>query len=169
LRRVLPPARRARGLWPAARPGRSDRASAAALEADGARRRRSGRRPGGGVHGRSRMTEALDGYYGRPIVKEPVWQAEIPFYLFTGGVAGASSVLHGVARLAGNERLAKSALYVGAAADAVSPLLLVSDLGRPERFLNLFRVFKVTSPLNVGSWVLGVSGGGSTPPPLLGL
>ena len=108
------------------------------------------------------MTNAHDGYYGRPIVKEPVWQPEIPFYLFTGGLAGASSVLHGVARLAGNERLAKSALYVGAAADAVSPALLVSDLGRPERFLNMFRVFKVTSPMSVGSWILGLSGGAST-------
>jgi formate-dependent nitrite reductase membrane component NrfD len=108
------------------------------------------------------VTDAHDGYYGRPIVKEPVWQPEIPFYLFTGGIAGASSVLHGVARLAGNERLAKSALYVGAAADAVSPALLISDLGRPERFLNMFRVFKVTSPMSVGSWILAVSGGAST-------
>jgi formate-dependent nitrite reductase membrane component NrfD len=115
------------------------------------------------------VTEALDSYYGRPIVKEPVWRPEIPFYLFTGGLAGASSVLHGVARLAGNERLAKSALYVGAAADAVSPLLLVSDLGRPERFLNMFRVFKVTSPMSVGSWILGVSGGASNTAALLEL
>ena len=102
-----------------------------------------------------------DSYYGRPIVKEPVWQAEIPFYFFTGGIAGASSVLHGLARVGGNERLAKSALYVGAAADAVSPLLLISDLGRPERFLNMLRVFKVSSPMSVGSWILFVSGGAS--------
>lgn len=103
----------------------------------------------------------VDSYYGRPIVKEPVWQPEIPVYFFTGGIAGASSVLHGVAKLTGNERLAKSALYVGAAADAVSPLLLISDLGRPERFLNMLRVFKVTSPMSVGSWILFVSSGAS--------
>ena len=102
-----------------------------------------------------------DSYYGRPIVKEPVWKPEIPFYLFTGGIAGASSVLHGIARLTGDERLAKTSLYVGAAADAVSPLLLVSDLGRPERFLNMLRMFKVTSPMSVGSWILFVSGGAS--------
>src|SRR5581483_3862814 len=74
---------------------------------------------------------------------------------------GASAVLHGVARLTGNERLARSALYVGAAADVVSPALLVSDLGRPERFLHMLRVFKVTSPMSVGSWILLVSGGAS--------
>ena len=101
-------------------------------------------------------------YYGRPVIKEPVWQPEIPFYLFTGGIAGGCGVLHGVARVAGQQRLAKTSLYVGAVADAVSPLLLVSDLGRPERFLNMLRVFKVTSPMSVGSWVLFVSGGAST-------
>ena len=104
----------------------------------------------------------MDSYYGRPVLKEPVWKPEIPFYFFTGGLAGASSVLHGVARLTGNERLAKTSLYVGAAADAVSPVLLVSDLGRPERFLNMLRVFKVTSPMSVGSWILFVSGGASS-------
>lgn len=104
---------------------------------------------------------SMDSYYGRPIVKEPVWKPEVPLYFFTGGLAGASSVLHGVARLTGNERLSKSALYIGAAADAVSPMLLISDLGRPERFLNMLRMFKVTSPMSVGSWILLVSGGAS--------
>ena len=101
-------------------------------------------------------------YYDRPIVKEPVWQPEIPFYFFTGGIAGGCSVLHGIARVTGQERLAKTALYVGAVFDLVSPALLVSDLGRPERFLNMLRVFKVTSPMSVGSWVLVVSGSASS-------
>jgi len=104
---------------------------------------------------------AMESYYGRPILKEPVWQPEIPCYFFTGGIAGGCSLLHGVARVAGYERLAKTALYVSAAADVVSPALLVSDLGRPERFLNMLRVFKVTSPMSVGSWILFVSSGAS--------
>jgi formate-dependent nitrite reductase membrane component NrfD len=126
--------------------------------------RRNGR-PAGTTDWRGSITErgtTMDSYYGRPIVKEPVWQPEIPVYFFTGGIAGASAVLHGVARVTGNERLAKSALYVGAAADAVSPLLLISDLGRPERFLHMLRMFKVTSPMSVGSWILVASSGAST-------
>ena len=99
-----------------------------------------------------------DSYYGRPIIKEPVWEPPIPFYLFTGGLGGASALLSLGARLAGNEPLARMSLYVGAAADAVSPALLIADLGRPERFLNMLRVFKVTSPMSVGSWVLAGSG-----------
>jgi formate-dependent nitrite reductase membrane component NrfD len=121
-------------------------------------------RPAGTTDWRRSITErgtAMDSYYGRPIVKEPTWTPEVPAYFFTGGIAGASSVLHGIARLTGNERLSKSALYIGAAADVVSPMLLISDLGRPERFLNMLRMFKVTSPMSVGSWILFVSGGAS--------
>ncbi|HEY7196380.1 MAG TPA: NrfD/PsrC family molybdoenzyme membrane anchor subunit [Gaiellaceae bacterium] len=97
-------------------------------------------------------------YYGRPILKEPVWQPEIPAYFLVGGLAGASSLLSLGARVAGNDRLARATLFVGLAGDAVSPVLLVSDLGRPERFLNMLRVFKVTSPMSVGTWILVGSG-----------
>jgi formate-dependent nitrite reductase membrane component NrfD len=115
--------------------------------------------------GRPSVTETGTGmrsYYGRPVIKEPTWTWEIPTYFFTGGLAGASAVLSSAARVTGNEKLARTALYVGAAADLVSPALLISDLGRPERFHHMLRVVKVTSPMNVGSWVLLVSGGAST-------
>ena len=114
------------------------------------------------------MTEVRS-YYGRPVIKEPTWTWEIPTYFFTGGVSGASSVLSLSAKLFGNEELSKRALYIGAAADAVSPLLLISDLGRPERFHHMLRVFKVTSPMNVGAWVLLVNGGASNTAALLEL
>lgn len=107
------------------------------------------------------MGTQMRSYYGRPVIKEPVWTWEIPAYFFTGGVSGASSVLSLSARLFGNERLARRALYIGAVADAVSPLLLISDLGRPERFHHMMRVVKITSPMNLGAWVLLVNGGAS--------
>ena len=114
------------------------------------------------------MTEVRS-YYGHPVIKGPTWTWEIPCYFFTGGLAGASAVLSSAAKLCGNEKLSKTALYVGAAADAVSPVLLISDLGRPERFHHMLRVFKVTSPMNIGSWVLLVSGGASNTQALLEL
>jgi hypothetical protein len=45
----------------------------------------------------------------------------------------------------------------GAGVTAGVPLL-VSDLGRPERFPYMLRMFKVTSPLSVGSWILAATG-----------
>ncbi|HEY6015332.1 MAG TPA: NrfD/PsrC family molybdoenzyme membrane anchor subunit [Gaiellaceae bacterium] len=122
-------------------------------------------RPPGTTSWKRSITEAgttMESYYGRPVIKEPVWQPEIPIYFFTGGLGGAAAILSLAAELAGNHKLAKAARYWGAVGDNVSPFLLVSDLGRPERFLNMLRVFKVTSPMSVGSWVLVVSGGASS-------
>jgi Polysulphide reductase, NrfD len=97
-------------------------------------------------------------YYGRPIIKAPIWEPAIPWYFFLGGLAGASATLGLGARVTGNERLARNATFAGVAAVGVSPILLTADLGRPERFYNMFRVFKITSPMSVGTWILGASG-----------
>jgi polysulfide reductase-like protein len=100
-------------------------------------------------------------YYGRPIIKEPVWKKEIPLYLFTGGAAGASALLVFGARVTGNPVLARRAMLVNLATIGVSPVLLIKDLGRPLRFLNMLRVFKITSPMSVGTWIVSASGGAS--------
>lgn len=97
-------------------------------------------------------------YYGQPIIKEPVWSWEIPCYFFTGGLAGASSGLGFLAGLAGNRRLARTARLVALANAGVSPVLLISDLGKPGRFYNMLRVFKPTSPMSVGTWILSLFG-----------
>jgi len=100
----------------------------------------------------------MSDYYGRPVIKEPVWTPEIPVYFFTGGLAGASAGLALMADLTGNEVLARRAWTAALGGVAVSPALLISDLGKPTRFLNMLRMFKVTSPMSVGSWILSVSG-----------
>jgi hypothetical protein len=109
-----------------------------------------GDRPGVNMVGKAHFRS----YYGRPILKEPVWTWEVPWYFFVGGLAGASAPLAFAARRAGNHRLARAALTAGAASLAVSPVLLTSDLGRPERTHHMLRVFKPTSPMNLGSWLL---------------
>jgi len=93
-------------------------------------------------------------YYDRPVVKEPIWTWEIPWYFMFGGLGGASATLAYAAERSGNEELAKWAWVNALAGMGVSPLLLTSDLGRPMRFLNMLRVFKVTSPMSLGSWLL---------------
>ncbi|MDX6553482.1 MAG: hypothetical protein QOH74_1970 [Gaiellales bacterium] len=101
-------------------------------------------------------------YYGRPVIKEPEWKAEIGWYLFTGGLAGGSAALALAARAAGNDPLARTATLVSAAAVNVSPALLIKDLGRPERFLNMLRIAKLRSPMSVGSWLLAAAGGATS-------
>ena len=96
-------------------------------------------------------------YYGQPVLKEPVWTPEIPVYFFTGGLGGASAGLAFLSGLHGNEELARRAWAASFAGLAVSPPLLISDLGVPRRFLNMLRMFKVTSPMSVGSWLLAAT------------
>jgi hypothetical protein len=93
-------------------------------------------------------------YYGEPILAEPVWTPEIPIYFFVGGLAGACAPLTLAASLRGNDVLARRAAGLALAGAVLSPALLISDLGRPARFFNMLRMFKVTSPMSVGSWVL---------------
>ena len=102
-------------------------------------------------------------YYGRPVVKPPVWTWEIPIYFFAGGLGGASATLAYAAERAGNRRLARSAWIAALAGISVSPVLLTSDLGRPMRFVNMLRVFKMTSPMSVGSWLLTITGAAVAP------
>jgi formate-dependent nitrite reductase membrane component NrfD len=97
-------------------------------------------------------------YYGRPVLKPPVWKPEIPWYFFLGGLAGASATLAWIADLTGYRRLRRNAGLISLAAGAGSPVLLITDLGVPARFFNMLRVFKVTSPMNVGSWILAAAG-----------
>ncbi len=101
-------------------------------------------------------------YHGQPVLKEPVWSWEIPCYFYTGGLTGAASGLAFLSELRGNDLLARRAWLAAAMGATASPMLLVSDLGKPGRFLNMLRMFKVTSPMSVGSWIL-VTVGGSVP------
>lgn len=107
---------------------------------------------------------ANNGYYGLPMVKEPSWSWEIPVYLFVGGAAGAAGLIGAVAQFTGGSRaLVRDARRISFAGALISPALLISDLGRPGRFLAMLRVFKPQSPMSVGVWVLmGFSAGTTT-------
>lgn len=101
------------------------------------------------------------GYYGIPLLKPVPWTWEIPLYFFVGGAAGASAVVGAIASYTGADRkLVRDARWIAAAGSVISPALLILDLGRPARFLNMLRVFKPQSPMSVGVWTLiGFSGG----------
>ena len=94
-------------------------------------------------------------YYGKSIINPPVWEArDIAGYFFLGGLAGGSSLLAAGADLTGRPGLGRAAKTGALGAGLVSLAALVHDLGKPARFLNMMRVFKVTSPMSVGTWLL---------------
>lgn len=103
------------------------------------------------------------GYYGEAVVKPPVWTWEIPLYFFVGGTAGMAPLIAFAGLLLGLTDLTANALRIAAAGAVISPILLVMDLGRPELFLNMLRVFKHRSPMSVGAWILSAFGGFAVP------
>jgi formate-dependent nitrite reductase membrane component NrfD len=131
---------------------------AAAVSGDGHLRRNRGRHRarGSGAAEQLMVPPAEFGsYYGRPVLKEPAWGSPaVPGYLFLGGLAGASSLLAASAQLTGRHELARAAKTAAAGAISLSAVALVEDLGRPARFYNMLRVFKPTSPMSIGSWLL---------------
>lgn len=106
---------------------------------------------------------AENGYYRIPLLKQPPWTWEIPLYFFVGGASGAAAVIGAIADYTGADReLVKHARWIAAAGSVISPALLVADLGRPERFLAMLRVFKPQSAMSMGVWtLLGFSTGAS--------
>jgi formate-dependent nitrite reductase membrane component NrfD len=119
---------------------------------------KSGRRRGRGE--RLMVPEAeFTSYYGRPILKSPTWKVpDVPAYLYLGGVAGVSASLAALADATDRPALRRIGRFAALGGSGLSVVALVHDLGRPTRFLNMLRVFKPTSPLSVGSWILAPFG-----------
>jgi len=93
-------------------------------------------------------------YYGRPVVKPAPWGHEVAAYLFLGGVAGGSGLLAAGAQLTGRAKLRRNTRLTALVAVMLGAVALVMDLGRPERFINMMRTIKLTSPMSLGSWIL---------------
>ena len=98
-----------------------------------------------------------EGYYDYPVVKRPVWTWEVPAYFWLGGLAGGAYLTAALAQNFGSaddRRAAGGGYYVAAAALVPCAPLLIADLGRPDRFHHMLRIFKPLSPMNLGAWTL---------------
>ena len=96
-------------------------------------------------------------YYDISLLQAPVWKWEIAIYFWLGGISGGAFVLGRLAERFGGDRLrdvSTLASYVSFAALVPSPPLLIIDLGDPKRFHHMLRVFKPSTPMSLGSWVL---------------
>jgi formate-dependent nitrite reductase membrane component NrfD len=100
-------------------------------------------------------------YYGIPPIKEHTWTWEVPVYFWLGGIGAGSHLSSTLAQLLGwrDEAFFRAARYTTLVTMILSPILLIMDLGRPERFYNMLRILKLRSPMSTGSWALSVFGG----------
>ncbi|MFI6074010.1 NrfD/PsrC family molybdoenzyme membrane anchor subunit [Actinoplanes sp. NPDC051343] len=115
---------------------------------------RGGRRRRGG--GEVVPPAEFRSYYGRSVIKAPTWEArDIGGYLFLGGLAGGSALLAAGADVTGRTGMRRSARAAAAGAAGLSLAALIHDLGRPARFVHMLRVVKPTSPMSIGTWILG--------------
>jgi hypothetical protein len=108
----------------------------------------------------ARVTDADTTYYDRPVLKPSVWSIDIPLYYFLGGAAGAALSLGAAIQLVSPaeqhelRRLSAVCHWIGIIGSTAGAGFLIHDLGRPSRFLYMLRVFRPTSPMNMGSWIL---------------
>jgi len=97
------------------------------------------------------------GYSNIPFLKRPPWIWEIALYFASEGISAGAHLISTAAELFGGgryERLVRASRYLSFIFILPAPPLLIADLGRPERFHHMLRVFKPISPMNVGAWGL---------------
>jgi formate-dependent nitrite reductase membrane component NrfD len=113
-------------------------------------------------HGGTQAVSAEPSYYDIPILKQPVWKWEIASYFYLGGLSAGAYLLGRSADRAGggaHRRLVRIASYIALAALIPCPPLLIHDLGDPKRFHHMLRVWKPSTPMNLGTWsIVGYSG-----------
>jgi formate-dependent nitrite reductase membrane component NrfD len=101
--------------------------------------------------------EKTEGYYGLPMLKRPTWRWQIAWYFFLEGVSSGAFLTANLAELFGGNRMkpaVRAARHVAFLSFLPCPPLLIDDLGDPSRFHHMLRVFKPSSPMNLGTWAL---------------
>jgi formate-dependent nitrite reductase membrane component NrfD len=95
-------------------------------------------------------------YYGIPPIKRAHWTWQVPIYFWLGGIGAGTQLFATVAQLLDHkdEALTRVSRYTVLFTMLVSPVLLIWDLGRPERFYNMLRILKLRSPMSTQSWSL---------------
>lgn len=104
---------------------------------------------------------AAPGYYGLPMLKKPLWGWQIALYFFGEGISSGCYLIATAAEYCGwpeHGNFSRTARLISLATMMPCPALLIADLGRAERFIHMLRVFKPSSPMNLGAWALTAFG-----------
>jgi formate-dependent nitrite reductase membrane component NrfD len=111
-------------------------------------------------HPESDSRRSDENYYGIPPIKHAHWTWQIPVYFWVGGIGAGVHLFSTIAQLLGHEdrALTRVSRYTVLLTMLLSPILLIWDLGRPERFYNMLRIVKLRSPMSTQSWSLFIFG-----------
>lgn len=96
-------------------------------------------------------------YYDIPMLKAPLWGWEIASYFYFAGISAGTYLLTRIARRQGGrdvDMLVRLGNYISLATLIPCPPLLIHDLGDPKRFHHMLRIWKPSSPMNLGTWTL---------------
>jgi formate-dependent nitrite reductase membrane component NrfD len=96
-------------------------------------------------------------YYGLPSVKPSLWGGLVSGYMFIAGAGGSAQVIASAADLVGDRALAsivRDGRYIAFGAAVLGGPLLIIDLHTPQRWYNMLRISRKTSPMSIGTWVL---------------
>jgi len=113
-------------------------------------------------------------YYDRPVVKPSKYGYKVWAYTYVAGLAGAAQIIATLASLFGRPRMrsvVRNGRYLALAGPTVGSALLIADLHTPQRWYNMLRIFRKTSPMSIGSYILtsfGFSSGATAVAELLG-
>ncbi len=100
-------------------------------------------------------------YYDRSTVKPSPFNWMVAAYIFVGGVGGAAQIISTLADLCSHEEaktVVRPGRLIALAANVIGPPLLIADLHTPSRWFNMLRIFRATSPMSIGSWILTAFG-----------
>jgi protein NrfD len=117
----------------------------------------SARRNGG-------LAPSYDGesYYGRPAVKPSHWDWTVSSYIYLAGIAGAAQGIAAIGQVADRQRYRAAignARFLATASCGIGAGLLILDLKTPQRWYNMMRILRTTSPMSFGSYFLAALGG----------
>lgn len=95
-------------------------------------------------------------YYDQPAVKPPPYDWRISGYIFLAGLAGAGQIISTLADRGGPEQkpLVRNGRILGLVGTILGTPMLIADLKTPKRFYNMLRIFRPTSAMSIGSYIL---------------
>lgn len=114
-----------------------------------------------GVPERGPRAGPIPTYYDRPALKPGHWGVLVAAYFFIGGLSGAAQLIATTVDLfgaRGDRSVVRAGRYLALLGSLISPVLLIADLQTPQRWYNMLRIYRGTSPMSIGSWTLVLFG-----------